>query len=199
MTRKSLILVITIVALTITGVLMITAQDADNTDTLPYGPGWMHNWDGETPGYGMIQGGFRHGMIQGEFGRGMMWSNGEPMMVTVADALGLEVEDLFTALHNGQTLTEIAEAQGVELDTVYDAMLTEAAEHMTLAVEAGTITQEQADEHLTWMRDNITNMPMLTGGQMGYGMMQSGFGHGMMQSDFGHGMMGRRGGMRWNG
>ena len=181
MTRKSLILIITIVALTITGVLMITAQDAANTDTFPYGPGWMHNSNDGTSEYGMMQ---------GEFGRGMMWSDGEPMMATLAEALGLEVGDLFTALHNGQTMTEIAEAQGVELDTVYDAMLTEAADHMTLAVEAGTITQEQADEHLTWMRDNIATMPMLTGSQMGYGMMQSGFGHGMR---------GRHGGMRWNG
>lgn len=193
MTRKSLTLVITIVVLTIAGVVMIAAQDTDTTDTFPYGPGWMHNWDNnETFGYGM-------GMMRGGFGRGMMWGDGEPMMVDVAEALGLEVNDLFTALHNGQTLTEVAEAQGVELDTVYNAMLTEAEEHMSALVEAGTITQEQADEHLTWMRDNITTMPMFTGSQMGYGMMHGGFGHGMMHSGFGRGMMGQRGGMRWNG
>lgn len=192
MTRKSFILVITIVALTIAGVAMISAQDTDTTDIFPYGPGWMHNWDEDGFGYGM-------GMMHGGFGHGMMWGDGEPMMFSVADALGLEVNDLFTALHNRQSLTEIAEAQGVELDTVYDAMLTEAEEHMSALVEAGTITQEQADEHLTWMRDNIATMPMFTG-QMGYGMMHGGFGHGMMQGGFGRGMMGRRsGGMRWNG
>lgn len=194
MTRKSLILVITIVALTITGVVMITAQDADTTDPFLHSPGWMHNWDGETLGYGM-------GMMHGGFGHSMMWGDGELMMVNVADILGLEVNDLFTTLHNGQTLAEIAEAQGVELDTVYDAMLTEAEEHMSALVAAGTITQEQADAHLTWMRDNIAIMPMFTGGQMGYGMgmMQGGFGQGMMHSGFGRGMMGRRNGMRWNG
>lgn len=189
MTRKSFILVITIVALTIAGVVMISAQDTDTTDTFPYGPGWMHNWDSETSGYGM-------GMMQGGFGHGMMWGDGEPMMFSVAEALGLEVNDLFAALHNGQSLAEIAEAQGVELDTVYNAMLTEAEEHMSALVEAGTISQEQADEHLTWMRDNIATMPMFTGSQM----MHGGFGHGMMQGGFGRGMMGRRGGgMRWNG
>lgn len=190
MTRKSFILLITIIALAIAGVLMITAQETDDTNTPPFGPGWMHNWDEDSFGFGMMHGGF---------GRGMMWGDGEPMMVDIAGTLGLEVDDLFTALRSGQSLAEIAEAQDVELDTVYDAMLTQAEEHMSVMVEAGVITQEQADEHLTWMRDNIATLPMFTG-QMGYGMgmMHGGFGRNMMHGDFGRGMMGRRAGMRWN-
>jgi hypothetical protein len=37
-------------------------------------------------------------------------------------ALGLTPEQLFTELHGGKSLTEVAEAQGVELETVQRAM-----------------------------------------------------------------------------
>ena len=117
----------------------------------------------------------------------MMWGDSELMMFTVAEALGLEPDAFFDALRDGQTLAEIAEAQGVDLDTVYDAMFAEAEAHMAEQVEAGTITQEQADEHLSWMRENIASMPMFAGG--GFGPCMGG------EGGFGPGMMGRG---RWN-
>ena len=79
MTRKSILLIMIVLALTITGILMVTAQENDEPVIPPFGPGWMHNWDGETFGYGM-------GMMHSGFGRGMMWNDGEPMMVDVAEA-----------------------------------------------------------------------------------------------------------------
>jgi hypothetical protein len=181
MTRKSLILLFAIAVLVVGGVFVAVAQDDDNP--VPFGPGWMHNWGDGGFGPGMMHG---HGMMMGGgFGPGMMWSDGEPMMDTVAEALGLEPEDFFTALRDGQTLVEIADAQGVELETVYEAMTTEADEHLSALVEAGTITQEQADAHLAWMRGNISEMPMFSGGGFGphMGGQQGGFGPGMM----GHG------------
>lgn len=181
MTRKSLIILVAIAAVTLIAgsAFVVMAQDEGDNPT-PFGPGWMHD------------GNFGHGMMGGGFGHGMMWATGdvEPMMFTVAEALGLESDALYTALRDGQTLAEIAESQGVELETVYDAALAHAEEHLAQVVEAGTITQEQADEHLAWMRENIVEMPMFSG--TGFGPCMSG------QAGFGPGMMGRGHGMRRN-
>ena len=157
--------------------LKLAAQDDDNP--LPFGPGWMHNWSNQAFGPGMM------------YGHGMMWGDGEPMMYTVAEALGLEPEDFFATLRDGQTLAEIAEAQGVELEAVYEAITTQADEHLSALFESETITQEQADAHLTWMRDNIAEMPMFSGG--GFGLHMGG-----QHGGFGPGMMRHGHGMRWN-
>ncbi len=184
MTRKSLILLVAIAALIAGSAFAVMAQDGGDNPA-PFGPGWMH--DGNF-GSGMMHG---HGMMGGGFGHGMMLGDGESMMVAVAEALGLEPDAFYAALRDGQTLTEIAEAQGVEIQTVYDAMLTHAEEHMAASVAAGNITQEQADEHLTWMRENMAEMPMFSGEGSGPCMGHGGsFGMGMMGR--GHGM-----GMRW--
>lgn len=179
MNRKTFLSFLMVIAIIAAGVFMVSAQD---DAPAPFGPGWMHQWDGDDFGPGMMGG------MHGGFGMGMMWGDGEPMMVTVAEALGLTTDELFAALED-QTLAEIAEAQGVELDAVYDAMFAEAEAHMTVLVESGVITQEQSDEHLTWMQDNITEMPMFTGTGFGPCMGgQSGLGYGMHGR--GHGMMG---------
>ncbi len=187
MTRKSLILLFAVAALIAGSAFAVMAQDDDDSP-VPFGPGWMHQQGDAGFGPGMMHG---HGMMMGGgFGPGMMWGDGEPMMFTVAEALGLEPDAFFAALRDGQTLAEIAEAQGVELETVYDAALAHAEEHVAQLIEAGSITQEQADQHLTWMRENLAEMPMLSGSGLGSCMAD--------QTGFGMGMMGRGRGMRWN-
>jgi hypothetical protein len=177
MTRKSVLIFVAIVSLLALGAFTIMAQQGDGP-TPPFGRGMMHG---------------RHGAMMGNgFGYGA--GNGQPMIVTAAEALGLEPDALFDALRNGQTLTEIAEAQGVDVQSVYDAVLAEAGEHVAALVEAGTITQEQADEHLAWVSEHVAEMPMFSGA--GYGPCmdgEGGFGGGMM----GRGMHGR--GMRGQG
>jgi hypothetical protein len=182
MSRKSLILLFAILVLIAGGAFTVMAQD-DGDNPTPFGSGWMHHFGNSNFGTGMMQ---RHGMMMGGGSRsGMMWGDGEPMMLTVAEALGLEPDALYTALRDGQTLAEIAEAQGIELEAVYDAVITHAEEHLFEMVEAGTITQEQADEHLAWMSENVAGLPMFSSGGVGPCMG-------------GQGMMGRRHGMRWN-
>lgn len=185
MTRKSLILLFAVAALIVGGAFAVMAQD-DGDNPTPFGPGWMHHQGDGGLRPGMMHGHGMMGVMGRGFGPGMMWGDGEPMMLTVAEALGLEPEDFYTALRDGQTLAEIAEAQGVELEAIYDAALAHAEEHLAQLVEAGTITQEQADEHLAWMRENIAEMPMFSGS--GFGPCLDG------QAGFGSGMMGR--GMR---
>lgn len=77
------------------------------------------------------------------------------MFDTVAEALGLEPEALFAELHEGQTLSEIAEAQGVELDEVREAVnaarVEAKKEAIEQAVEDGRLSREQAD----WMIEGL--------------------------------------------
>lgn len=62
-----------------------------------------------------------------------------------------------TALEaDGTTLADVAEAQGVAVGTLVDALVTAAQERTAKAVEGGTLTQEQADERLADLEERIT-------------------------------------------
>jgi transposase len=102
------------------------------------------------------------GRGMGGFGRGGFgWAGGGQwtMFDTAAEALGLTPEELFAELHAGKSLDEIAEAKGVDVQTVYDAMNAARGEAMQQAlqqaVEDGRITQEQADQ----MIERLENRP----------------------------------------
>ena len=102
------------------------------------------------------------------------------MFDTVAEALELTPEEYFAELHAGKTLEEIAEAQGVELEAVQDAMNAARAEAMQeaieQAVEDGRITQEQAD----WLLEGLEQGFFPMGRSFGFGHgMRGGFGRGM--------------------
>lgn len=161
MVRKSLLLMIVVLALLSIGVLIVAAQE-DEPTTPPFGQGMMGG-----------MGGMMH--------RGMMMGTGDmPGMTAIAEALGMEPNALVEALHSGQTLAQIAEAQGVELQAVTDAMLAAAEGHVAELVAAGTLTQEQADEHLAYLQEHLAEMPMFSreGCAMmgGMGMMHHGHG-----------------------
>jgi transposase len=102
------------------------------------------------------------GRGMGGFGRGGFgWAGGGQwtMFDTAAEALGLTPEELFAELHAGKSLDEIAEAKGVDVQTVYDAMSAARGEAMQQAiqqaVEDGRLTQEQADQ----MIERLENRP----------------------------------------
>lgn len=123
---------------------------------------------------------------------GMMWGNGQnnTLWTAVADALSIDVNTFITQMQSGSTLAQIAEAQGVDIQTVYDAAFAVMTDHMNAMVAAGYMTQTQVEARLTWMRDNMAQMPMLTGSgstPCPMGGMMGGYGSNMM----GHGMMGQ--------
>ena len=64
-------------------------------------------------------------------------------------------QELRTALHEGKTLAEIAEAEGVEVDTLVDALVAAATERAKQAVTDGRLTQERADELLAGLPERI--------------------------------------------
>ena len=157
MRKKTLVLLsgATLVALLLTGLVGVSAVFADEPTPEAEAP-----FAGRRGGHGC--GGFGRGMMGGFGGQ---WTTFD----TMADALGLTPVELFTELHSGKTLEEVAEAQGVEMETIQDALQAahEAAmrERIEQAVEDGTMSQEQAD----WMLEGLEN---------GYGPMGRGFGHG---------------------
>ncbi len=122
-----------------------------------------------------------------EGGRGWFgWGGGSwTIFDTIAEALGLTPNELFTESHDeGKSVTEIAEERGVDLDAVKDALNARRAEAqrqaIQQAVEDGRMTQEQAD----WLLEGIEKGFGLGGRGMGRGG-HFGFGRGFGGGWFG--------------
>ena len=127
-------------------------------------------------------------------GNGPMMQNGggylHTYMVTAfAEKLGLKVEDINARLTAGESMYDIALADGVKAENFSALMVEVRTIAMNAAVKDGVITQEQAD----WMssrgfgRGGMMNgngsagCPMQNGTGTGYGpgMMNNGNGRGM--------------------
>ena len=63
----------------------------------------------------------------------------------LAELVGTDSDGLKTALGEGKTLAEIAEANGVEVQTVVDALVEQTNERIDSAVEAGKLTEAEAE------------------------------------------------------
>ena len=116
----------------------------------------------------------------------------------LAEALGMTTEELYAALSDGQTIAELAEAQGVEMDALVEALIAPRVEQLAQAVTDGYLTQEQADlmieimtTHMAW---RLENFGLGYGGQGGFG----GGGCGMMGGGSRGGRQGGRMGGRWS-
>jgi hypothetical protein len=82
---------------------------------------------------------------------------GGPGLDVAAEVLGLSEADLRDALATeGATLADVAEEQGVDLDTLVEALVTAQAERIAEAVADGRITQEEADERLADLEERVT-------------------------------------------
>lgn len=64
----------------------------------------------------------------------------------LAEAIGIDAEDLRAALQDGQTPAEVAEDNGVSRDDLVDAVVADIDEHLDQAVEDGHLTEDEADE-----------------------------------------------------
>jgi hypothetical protein len=106
---------------------------------------------GGAPGMGM---GGRDGA-----GMGMNGRDGAPgkmgagisqiaLLESAAKALNLSISQLDTELRAGKTLTEIAAAQKVSLETVKNAVIATLKTQLAAAVKAGSLTQAQSDQIL---------------------------------------------------
>jgi hypothetical protein len=91
-----------------------------------------------------------------------------------ADFLGLTPEEVAAAVRDGQTLAEIAVAQGQTAEGLIDHLAGLAAEHLDQLVAGGRITEEQKADMLANMTDRLTDLvngridrPMMGGPGMG--------------------------------
>ena len=102
------------------------------------------------------------------------WMGGpENSLVSVAaEQLNLEVDDLLAELQDGKSIADVAEAQGVNPQTIADAYITTVSESLAVAVAEERITQEQADALLANMKERVT--VQLDSGCAGFGFWPRG-------------------------
>ena len=121
-----------------------------------YGPGGMMGGNGQGYGPGMM-GGNGRGYGRG-YGPGMMGGEGvgfmhDYMVSAFADAIGLTQQQVEERLANGETMVEIATAQGITQDAL-PALITQVrTAALDQAVAAGVITRAQADLMLERMNE----------------------------------------------
>ena len=83
---------------------------------------------------------------------------GGPALDAMAEAIGIDVEDLRAALEDGQTPAEVAEANGVSRAELVDAVVADITDHIDQAVEDGELTQDEADERLADVEDHADDI-----------------------------------------
>jgi hypothetical protein len=93
----------------------------------------------------------------GPGGHGEMGGRGGRGLDSAAEALGITADELRTALEGGQTIAQVAESKGVDVQTVIDAMLADLKAHLDEEVAAGEHTQEEADQKLADATERITD------------------------------------------
>jgi hypothetical protein len=104
----------------------------------------------------------------------------DEMIAIYAEKLGISVEDLQTRLDAGETMADIAVLEGLTITEFHTLQEEVRAEAIALAVDEGTMTQDQAD----WMTSHTTgyryggnsnggnlNGGNSNGGRMGGGLM----------------------------
>ena len=75
---------------------------------------------------------------------------------TLTSVLGVSDEDLQAARDAGQTVADIAAAQGVDLQTVIDALVDNAQARLDTKIAAGDIDAERAAEISASIEDRVT-------------------------------------------
>lgn len=102
------------------------------------------------PGFGFGGPGGRGRGPEKEGGRGFGVSED-----TLAQRLGLSAADLRTRLEGGQSLAEIAQAKGIDEQTLINQLVGDAKTKLGEAVTAGRLTQAQADQMAQSLPDRI--------------------------------------------
>ena len=109
----------------------VYAQGNTNTQTNDLSPAPCHQGRGGEPMFGKM--------------------DKEQMLQNHAEMLGMSMTELQQALDAGQNFQEIAASKGITQEQMQEKMQTQMKAHLSEQVSAGTITQEQADEHLERM------------------------------------------------
>ncbi len=76
----------------------------------------------------------------------------------VAEATGLEPGDVVEQFQAGSTLADILTANGIDVDTFTQDVLSRASERLAQAVANGRITQEEADEMIARLTERLPEL-----------------------------------------
>ena len=129
------------------------------------GPGMMGGYGMRGTGQGMMAGVDVDAMHAWMTNTGGMHTE---MWASLAGALNLTPDELSAQLAAGQTLAQIAEAQGVSQDQLTTVLQSAMADGLKQAVADGVLTQAQADQMLTHMNAQgaamFANMGAMGGG-----------------------------------
>jgi 3-hydroxyacyl-CoA dehydrogenase len=93
----------------------------------------------------------------GRFGGPGHWFGRGLGLDEAAEAVGIDIDDLREALRDGQTIAEVAGEHSVDVQTVINAMVAEAEEHLNDAVADGRLDETEAAERLTAVTEKITS------------------------------------------
>jgi len=81
-----------------------------------------------------------------------------------AEVLGISEDDLIAGLQDGQSLAQIAEAQGMSVEDFRAALLENVTADLQAELDAGDITQEQFDDKVAELNANIDEIINAEGG-----------------------------------
>ncbi len=97
-------------------------------------------------------------MDGGRGGRGGPGMNGPGANLdTVAAVLGITADEVRTGIQGGQTIAQLAEANGTTAQAVIDALVAQATTHVDEEVAAGKHTQAEGDAELADATTRITD------------------------------------------
>jgi hypothetical protein len=99
---------------------------------------------GGLPGFGFF--GFRHERGFGGFGFGRGGFGMGDKLTSFAKALNMTEADLMTELQSGKTIAAIAQEKNVDLAQVKTSVLADLKTNLDQVVQAGRLTQAQADQ-----------------------------------------------------
>jgi hypothetical protein len=102
-------------------------------------------------------------------GFGLMGRGGWDTFDAAAEALGLSPEQLFTELHSGKSLTDLATEKGVDLQAVQDAMAAARKDAMQQAIEQAVADGKMSREQADWMLQGLEQGWMGGRGFRGHG------------------------------
>lgn len=170
------IVVLAIASLSLAGYAYAQTQTPPNPDAPgPSIQGWRP--------YGGMMGGRWNRNVPGDAGLDEYGPMHEFMISALASAFNMTPEELEARHDAGETMWEIAVEQGLDAEQFRQAMLDARTQALNAAVEAGVITQEQAD----WMISRMNRM-WSQGTGPGFGGCPG----------MGGNFQGRYGGGRWN-
>jgi len=135
--------------------------------------------------------GFEVGPMFGARGGMRFGFGGFDLMESAASSLGISTDDLMTQLKDGKSLADVAEAQGVSVDTLKADLLAQVKTNLDTLVSDGKITQSQADEMYSRTESHIDQIISATGPFPG-GCRRGGPGLGPMPESSGSAMPGGR-------